>query len=81
MRAEVKAPPKPERRVSFGRWTQIVLFASVLMAALSGATFAFASSYFIVSVRSQQGDAVAQARALLHRDGRKWPTVVWQVLE
>ncbi|MFO1396984.1 MAG: type II secretion system minor pseudopilin GspK [Burkholderiales bacterium] len=46
-----------------------------------GATFAFASSYFLVSVRSQQGDAVAQARALLHRDGRKWPTVVWQVLE
>lgn len=44
MRAEVKAPPKPERRVSFGRWTQIVLFASVLMAALSGATFAFAQA-------------------------------------
>lgn len=46
-----------------------------------GATFAFGSSYFLVSVRSQQGDAVAQARALLQRDGSKWPTVVWQVLE
>jgi len=42
--AEVKAEPKAERRVSFGRWTQIVLFASVLMAALSGATFAFAQA-------------------------------------
>ncbi|MFO1412823.1 MAG: type II secretion system minor pseudopilin GspK [Burkholderiales bacterium] len=44
-------------------------------------TFAFGSSYFLVSVRSQQGDAVAQARALLHREGNKWPVVVWQVLE
>lgn len=46
-----------------------------------GATFGFASSYFLVSVRSQQGDAVAQARALLQRDGSKWPVVVWQTLE
>jgi len=46
-----------------------------------GASFAFGSSYFLVSVRSQQGDAVAQARALLHREGSKWPAVVWQVLE
>ncbi len=46
-----------------------------------GATLAFASSYFIVSVRSRQGDAVAQVRALLKRDGRTWPTVVWQTLE
>lgn len=46
-----------------------------------GATFAFGSRYFIVSVRSQQGDAVAQARALLHREGKDWPAVVWQVLE
>jgi general secretion pathway protein K len=46
-----------------------------------GATFAFSSSYFLVTVRSQQGDAVAQARALLHRDGSKWPAVVWQTLE
>lgn len=46
-----------------------------------GASFAFASAYFVVSVRSRQGDAVAQARALLKRDGAAWPTVVWQVLE
>lgn len=46
-----------------------------------GAAFAFASSYFLVSVRSRQGDAIAQARALLKRDGRAWPSVVWQVLE
>jgi general secretion pathway protein K len=44
-------------------------------------TFAFGSSYFQVTVRSQQGDAVAQARALLHRNGSRWPAVVWQVLE
>ena len=46
-----------------------------------GATFAFSSSYFLVSVRSRQGDAIAQARALLKRDGRNWPVVVWQTLE
>ncbi len=46
-----------------------------------GAEFAFASRYFVVSVRSRQGDAVAQARALLKRDGREWPGVVWQTLE
>jgi general secretion pathway protein K len=45
------------------------------------ASLAFASSYFIVTVRSLQGDAVAQARALLRREGRAWPVVVWQVLE
>ena len=46
-----------------------------------GTTFGFASSYFLVSVRSRQGDAIAQARALLKREGREWPTVVWQTLE
>lgn len=46
-----------------------------------GATFGFASSYFLVSVRSRQGDAIAQARALLKREGREWPVVVWQTLE
>jgi hypothetical protein len=46
-----------------------------------GTTFVFASSYFLVSVRSRQGDAIAQARALLKREGRDWPTVVWQTLE
>jgi general secretion pathway protein K len=44
-------------------------------------TFAFSSNYFLVSVRSRQGESVAQARALLKREGRTWPTVVWQVLE
>ena len=46
-----------------------------------GTTFGFASSYFLVSVRSRQGDAIAQARALLKREGREWPIVVWQTLE
>lgn len=46
-----------------------------------GTTLAFASNYFIVTVRSRQGDSLAQARALLKRDGRAWPTVVWQTLE
>ena len=46
-----------------------------------GSTFSFSSNYFLVSVRSRQGDAVAQARALVKRDGRVWPTVVWQTLE
>lgn len=44
-------------------------------------SFTMASSYFLVSVRSRQGDAIAQARALLKRDGREWPLVVWQTLE
>ena len=46
-----------------------------------GASFAFSSSYFVVSVRSRQGDSIAQARALLKRDGKSWPAVVWQTLE
>jgi general secretion pathway protein K len=46
-----------------------------------GTIFGFASSYFLVSVRSRQGDAIAQARALLKREGREWPIVVWQTLE
>lgn len=46
-----------------------------------GASFTFSSSYFIVSVRSRQGDSIAQARALLKRDARSWPAVVWQTLE
>ncbi|MEO8346571.1 MAG: type II secretion system minor pseudopilin GspK [Betaproteobacteria bacterium] len=40
-----------------------------------------ASNYFLVSVRARQGTTLAQARALLRRDGRDWPVVVWQVLE
>ena len=43
--------------------------------------FTVASRYFLVSVRSRQGEAVAQARALLHRESGNWPTVVWQTLE
>lgn len=44
-------------------------------------TLGVASSYFLVSVRARQGDTVAQARALLRRDGREWPLVIWQTLE
>ncbi len=40
-----------------------------------------ASSYFFVNVRARQGATLAQARALLRRDGREWPIIVWQVLE
>ena len=46
-----------------------------------GTNLAFASKYFLVTVRSRQGESLAQARALLNRDGRAWPTVVWQTLE
>ena len=44
-------------------------------------TLATSSSYFLVSVRARQGETRAQARALLRRDGREWPIVVWQTLE
>jgi general secretion pathway protein K len=44
-------------------------------------TLATGSSYFLVSVRARQGETRAQARALLRRDGRDWPIVVWQTLE
>ena len=44
-------------------------------------SFTMSSNYFLVSVRSRQGNALAQARALLKRDGRDWPTVLWQTLE
>jgi general secretion pathway protein K len=44
-------------------------------------TLATGSSYFLVSVRARQGETRAQARALLRRDGREWPVVVWQTLE
>ncbi len=49
----------------------------------SGATFVFASSYFLVTVKSRQGDALAQARALVRRGGSGGgtPAVVWQTLE
>jgi len=44
-------------------------------------SLATGSSYFLVSVRARQGETRAQARALLRRDGRDWPIVVWQTLE
>lgn len=44
-------------------------------------TLAVSSSYFLVSVRARQGETLAQARALLRRDGRDWPIVVWQTIE
>jgi general secretion pathway protein K len=43
--------------------------------------FSVSSSYFVVTVRAHQGDAVAQARALLKRVQGAWPVVVWQTLE
>ena len=45
------------------------------------AALGVSSSYFLVSVRARQGGTLAQARALLRRDGREWPIVVWQILE
>jgi len=47
----------------------------------SGATFVFGSNYFLVTVKSRQGDALAQARALIRRGGPGGPAVVWQTLE
>ena len=44
-------------------------------------TLGVGSSYFLVSVRARQGETLAQARAVLRRDGRAWPIVVWQTLE
>lgn len=45
------------------------------------ASFGVSSGYFLVTVNSRQGDAVAQARALLKREARDYPVVVWQTLE
>jgi general secretion pathway protein K len=39
------------------------------------------SSYFLVTVRARQGQAIAQARALLKRTRGAWPVVVWQTIE
>jgi general secretion pathway protein K len=44
-------------------------------------TLGTGSSYFLVSVVARQGQTIAEARALLRRDGREWPIVVWQTLE
>ncbi len=45
------------------------------------ASFGVSSGYFLVTVISRQGDAVALARALLKREARDYPVVVWQTLE
>ncbi len=39
------------------------------------------SDYFFVTIEARQGRTLARARALLHRGGNAWPTVVWQVVE
>ena len=44
-------------------------------------TFSVSTNFFIVTVRARQGDAVAQARALLKRGPGGWPGVLWQTLE
>jgi len=43
--------------------------------------FAVSTNFFLVTVRAHQGEAVAQARALLKRTQGAWPVVVWQTLE
>jgi general secretion pathway protein K len=53
----------------------------------SGTTLGDASAYsvstrfFIVTVRARQGATVAQARALLRREGAERPAILWQVVE
>lgn len=39
------------------------------------------SDHFLVTVRAWQGSAAAQGRALLRRQGRDLPDVVWQTIE
>ncbi len=39
------------------------------------------SRYFMISVRARQGDARAQAQAVLRRDGKRWPEIVWKTVE
>lgn len=39
------------------------------------------SDYFVVTVRARQGATLAQGRALLRRQGRDLPEVVWQTVE
>ncbi|MDR2017150.1 MAG: type II secretion system minor pseudopilin GspK [Burkholderiales bacterium] len=39
------------------------------------------SRYFLVAVRARQGDARAQAQALLRRDAKRWPEIVWKTVE
>ncbi len=39
------------------------------------------SRFFLVSIRARQGATLAQARALLWREGADRPTIVWQVVQ
>ena len=39
------------------------------------------SDYFLVTVKSRQGETIAQGRALLRREGDALPRVVWQTIE
>ncbi|MDR0250235.1 MAG: type II secretion system minor pseudopilin GspK [Burkholderiales bacterium] len=39
------------------------------------------SRYFLVTIRARQGDARAQAQALLRRDDKRWPEIVWKTVE
>lgn len=43
--------------------------------------FSVRSDWFLVTVRARQGDIVAQARALLHRNPQGWPAIAWQTIE
>jgi general secretion pathway protein K len=65
-------------------YTSIADFRSRLPKSVAFAdetTFSVSSNFFLVTVSSRQGDAIAQARALLRREGREYPVVVWQTLE
>ncbi|MDR2711013.1 MAG: type II secretion system minor pseudopilin GspK [Burkholderiales bacterium] len=39
------------------------------------------SRYFLVTVRARQGNARAQAQALLHSEAGHWPEIVWKTVE
>jgi len=45
------------------------------------AGYAVSSQFFLVTVRARQGAALAQARALLHREGNDRPAIAWQVVQ
>ncbi|MDR0251312.1 MAG: type II secretion system minor pseudopilin GspK [Burkholderiales bacterium] len=39
------------------------------------------SRYFLVTIRARQGDTRIQAQALLRRDAKRWPEIVWKTVE
>lgn len=43
--------------------------------------YAVSSRYFLVTVRARQGETLAQARALIQRNGVERPAIVWQIVE